>query len=179
MRWTIEGLEQWQRGSVLTCWHGDLFLAAALVRHLGRASEVIAPMVREYGTPRAMALFIRQLGLQLAYIPPYEAGEARRQAMATTLIPQMAAGKSAFFAADGHRAPARQPQSDPLWLAHTAAVPLLTMAFTATPALILPTWDSKILPLPFSRITVTIHAIAPETLTPTTAPASLVPFLSQ
>jgi lysophospholipid acyltransferase (LPLAT)-like uncharacterized protein len=153
MRWSIDGLDHWDRASVLTCWHGEILLAAALVRHVGRAAQVVAPMVREYGTPRLMARFIRLVGLDLHYIPPYEAGDARREAMARTLIPLLHSGKSIFFAADGHRGPAREPQSDPLWLAREAGVPLLPFACAAAPALTLTTWDSKHVPLPTASLT--------------------------
>lgn len=154
MNWQIEGLEHWQGGSVLTCWHGEILLAAALVRHLARANEVVAPMVREYGTPRLMARFIEWVGLTLVYLPPYEAGQQRREVMAERLIPLLHAGKSIFFAADGHRAPARRAQEDPIWVAHSAGVPLLPFAAIATPVVTLPTWDQKQLPLPTSRIRV-------------------------
>src|SRR5690606_37127283 len=133
--------------------------------HVGRAAQVVAPMVREYGTSRAMARFIRLVGLDLVYIPPYEAGEARQQAMAETLIPLLHSGKSVFFAADGHRAPAFEPQEDPLWLARTANVPLLPFACRADPAITLPTWDKKRVPLPFSRLSVTIGAPLPAAAT--------------
>lgn len=173
MKWHIEGLHHWQTGSVLTCWHSEILLAAALIRHVGRAQEVVAPMVREYGTPRLMARFIQWVGLNLVYIPPYEAGEARRTAMAEQLIPLLRAGKSVFFAADGHRAPAFTPREDPLWLAHTAAVPLLAFASIATPSLTLPTWDRKQLPLPTSQIT----TILSTSVDSTTAPSQLATCL--
>jgi lysophospholipid acyltransferase (LPLAT)-like uncharacterized protein len=166
MNWHLEGLSHWQTGSILTCWHGEILLAAALVRHVERANEVVAPMVRDYGTPRLMARFIEWVGLNLVYIPPYEAGEARRSAMAETLIPLLNAGKSIFFAADGHRAPAHHPQEDPLWLARTAQVPLLPFACSATPAIPLPTWDRKQLPLPTSRISVILDSPFPTDSTP-------------
>jgi lysophospholipid acyltransferase (LPLAT)-like uncharacterized protein len=150
----------------MTCWHGEILLAAALVRHLGRASELVAPMVREYGTPRAMARFIRWVGLELIYIPPYEAGEARREAMTDTLIPLLRSGKSLFFAADGHRAPAHVPQDEPLWLARAAGVPLLPFACAATPALTLPTWDRKRLPLPNSHVAFAVSGALAEGATP-------------
>lgn len=175
MKWHIEGLHHWQTGSVLTCWHSEILLAAALIRHVERAQEVVAPMVREYGTPRLMARFIEWVGLNLLYIPPYEAGEARRTTMAAELIPLLHAGKSVFFAADGHRAPAFQPQEEPLWLARTAAVPLLAFASTATPVLTLPTWDHKQVPLPTSQIT----TILSSSLAPTTTPSQLATCLQQ
>lgn len=166
MKWHIEGLHHWQTGSVLTCWHREILLAAALIRHVGRAQEVVAPMVREYGTPRLMARFIQWVGLNLVYIPPYEAGEARRTVMAAELIPLLRAGKSVFFAADGHCAPAFEPQEDPLWLARTAGAPLHAFASTAIPALTLPTWDRKQVPLPLGQITTILSASLASTTTP-------------
>lgn len=166
MQWHIEGLHHWQSGSVLVCWHGEILLAAALVRHVNRANEVVAPMVSEYGTPRLMARFIRWVGLDLTYIPPYEAGAARRTAMSETLIPRLQAGKSVFFAADGHRAPARVPREDPLWLAQTAGVSLIPFACSAIPSLTVPTWDQKQVPLPMSHIHIAIGSSLPPSATP-------------
>jgi len=167
MKWHLEGLTHWPAGSILTCWHSEILLAAALVRYVERAQEVVAPMVREYGTPRLMAQFIQWVGLDLVYIPPYEAGEARRAAMAERLIPLLHAGKSLFLAADGHRAPAHHPQEDPLWLARVANAPLIPFACTATPALTLPTWDRKQVPLPTSQVCVMLSPPLPLESTPT------------
>jgi lysophospholipid acyltransferase (LPLAT)-like uncharacterized protein len=167
MNFHIEGLSRWHPGSVLTCWHGEILLAAALVRHVKRADEVVAPMVREYGTPRLMARFIRWVGLDLVYIPPYEAGAYRQQVMEESLIPLLHAGKTIFMAADGHRAPARAPQDDPLRLAQTARVPIIPFACFAAPVLTMPTWDRKQLPFPNSLIRVALGASLPPLSTPT------------
>ncbi len=166
MKWNIEGLDLWQTGSVLTCWHSEILLAAALIRHVERAQEVVAPMVNSYGTPRLMAPFIQWVGLDLVMIPPYEAGDARRTAMAEQLIPLLHQGKSVFFAADGHRAPAFQPREDPIWLARTAGVPLLPFACKASPSLTLPTWDRKQLPLPVGEMHVLLSSLRPRQTTP-------------
>lgn len=155
LRWRLAGLERWQGGAVLTCWHGELVLGAALLLHLGRAGECLAPLVREYGQSGPMGDFARALGLTPVPVLGYEEPEARRSALAA-LVPALRAGQSVFLAADGHRAPARVPRPDPLWLAAQAGVPLLPLALAAHPALTLPTWDRKTLSLPRSRAALVI-----------------------
>lgn len=155
LRWRLAGLERWQGGVVLACWHGELVLGAALLLHLGRAEECLAPLVREYGQSGPMGDFARALGLTPLVVPGYEEPEARRAALAT-LVPALRTGRSVFLAADGHRAPRYFPRSDPLWLAAQAGVPLLPLALAAHPFVTLPTWDRKVLPLPSSRAALAI-----------------------
>lgn len=154
-RWSITGMQTWQSAAILTSWHSDILAAAALIVHMGRANEVYAPIVREYGTSTSMTAFVKTLGMNATFIPPYEQAEARREAL-LALIPLLREGYSLFFAADGHRAPARVPRDEPPWLAAEANVPLLPFACHVSPAMRLPTWDKKWLPLPGSRISVAV-----------------------
>lgn len=149
--WRLSGFEAWDQGAVLVCWHGEIMLGAALLLHLGRASDCCAPIVPEYGQSALMTEFVHQLGLQPIHVPGYERPDERQRAL-KRLIPRLQAGQSLFLAADGHRAPAYVVKHDPLWLAASAGVPLLPVAFAARPALTLPTWDRKIIPLPRSRV---------------------------
>lgn len=149
--WRLSGLEHWDQGAVLVCWHGEIMLGAALLVHLGRTSECWTPIVPEYGQSGLMTEFAHQLGLQPIHVPGYERPD-ERQAALERLIPRLQAGQSVFLAADGHRAPAHVVRHDPLWLAARAGVPLLPVALAARPALTLPTWDRKVIPLLRSRV---------------------------
>jgi lysophospholipid acyltransferase (LPLAT)-like uncharacterized protein len=164
LRWHITGLEAWQTGSVLTLWHGQIVLGAALLQHLGRAAECWAVVVPEYGQSAAMSGWARGLGIQVALVPGYEQPAARRAALGA-LIPRLQAGQSIILPADGHRPPAEQVRPDAGWLATAAQVPLLAIALSARPALTLPTWDRKPIPLPASHIGVAVATL--------TAPAAL------
>ncbi len=164
IRWSIRGIEAWQGAVILTSWHSDILAAAALIVHMGRAGEVYAPIVREYGTSTLMTAFVKSLGMNAIFIPPYEQALARHEAL-LHLIPLLRQGNSLFFAADGHRPPARVPQDEPPWLALEAGVPLLPFACHISPALRLPTWDKKWLPLPGSRISVGVSAPLTDAIT--------------
>lgn len=157
LAWRVAGLDHWRGGVVLTLWHGQIVLGAALLHHLGRAADCIAVVVPEYGQSSAMSAWARDLGLAVALVPGYGDLAARRAAL-RALVPLLAAGKSVVLPADGHRAPAGVVRNDPLWLAGEAGVPLLPVALAARRAVRLPTWDRKALPLPFSRVGVAIAA---------------------
>lgn len=171
--WRLSGFEAWTRGAVLVCWHGEIMLGAALLLRMGRTSECWAPIVPEYGQSGLMTEFVHQLGLQPIDVPGYERPD-ERQAALERLMPRLRGGQSVFLAADGHRAPAHVVRHDPIWLAARAGVPLLPVALAARPALTLPTWDRKVIPLPYSRVAAVMGKPLFLNSTPSCNPSSLI-----
>ena len=162
--WHISGLESWDNGAILLCWHGEILLAAAFIVKIERAKECWAPIVQEYRLSHFMTQFTRHLGLHPVYVPGYEHPVPRRAAL-TQLASNLGEKKSMFLAADGHRGPGYRIKQDPLWLAKEHNMPILPMAFVASSGLTLPTWDKKVVPFPKSRVAVAIGPAIKEQIT--------------
>ncbi len=153
--WHISGLEHWNNGVVLLCWHGEIILAATFIIKVKRALECCAPIVPEYRLSHFMTRFASSLGLHPIHIPGYESPELRRIALGQ-LASHLQGGQNIFLAADGHRAPAYHVRDDAIWLAKQAQAPILPIGFAASKTLTLPTWDKKSIPLPMSHLAVAI-----------------------
>jgi lysophospholipid acyltransferase (LPLAT)-like uncharacterized protein len=65
-------------------------------------------------------------------------------------------GYSTTISPDGPHGPARVLKKGVLHMAAQSGVPIVPLSITAFRIVALPTWDSKRIPLPFNRITVTI-----------------------
>lgn len=66
-------------------------------------------------------------------------------------------GYSLAISPDGPHGPARVLKKGVLHIAAQSGVPIVPISITASRVVPLPSWDSKRIPLPFSRIAVTIH----------------------
>jgi len=83
-------------------------------------------------------------------------GEAGRRA-ANQIAHLVAAGYSTAISPDGPYGPARVLKKGVLHMALQSGGPIVPITITSSRFIRLKTWDDKKLPLPFSRITVTVH----------------------
>ncbi len=75
---------------------------------------------------------------------------------ARKIIQYLQMGYHGGLIADGSRGPARKVQKGVVFLAAKTKIPLLPMGIAAYPSIKLPTWDKTIIPLPFSKIIITV-----------------------
>jgi lysophospholipid acyltransferase (LPLAT)-like uncharacterized protein len=73
-------------------------------------------------------------------------------------------GHSTTVSPDGPHGPARVLKRGVLHIAAQSRVPIVPLSIRSARFLPLPTWDSKRIPLPFNRITVTVHEAVAVTL---------------
>ncbi len=93
------------------------------------------------------------LGLMGIRIVLGSGGEEGRRA-ADRLAEEVRRGASTTISPDGPDGPPHEFKKGVLQIALRGGVPVLPVRFVASPALVLPTWDRKIFPLPFARVTV-------------------------
>lgn len=74
------------------------------------------------------------------------------------VITGLKSGLSTVITPDGPRGPVKQLKPGALIMAAQTGVPIIPMTFTPSASWIMPTWDKKLWPKPFSRITITYHA---------------------
>lgn len=75
----------------------------------------------------------------------------REVALSRDVLGRMRDGYSVGVAADGTTGPARRAKTVPIVWARAAQRPIFLVAYASRPALLLPTWDRQMIPLPFSR----------------------------
>lgn len=74
------------------------------------------------------------------------------------VIAGLRSGLSTVITPDGPRGPVKELKPGALIMAAETGVPIIPMTFNASSSWIMPTWDKKLWPKPFSRITITYHA---------------------
>jgi len=138
-------------------WHRDWpvwFIAFARSHH--RQAFLQHPAA--YMKPVHIGLELMGIRILLA-----SSGEEARRASAA-LVELLEEGWSTVISPDGPAGPPQVLKKGVLHIALDSGVPVIPVRLTAKPAVRLPTWDRKLLPLPFARIAVTfgepIHVTA-------------------
>jgi len=118
-----------------------------------------------YPSPHTMishpAAYMRPIHIQfrLMGLTPLVLGssgeEGRRAADAVAAL--VGRGLSTSISPDGPYGPPRVLKKGVLHIARKSGVPIVPLTIRASRGLRLPSWDAKQLPLPFSRIAVTVH----------------------
>lgn len=129
-------------GAVMVSWHGRTFVPANLMRgrgflaliSLSRDGEIQAEIFRRFGF-RILRGSTSRGGVRAAL----EAAREVRQ------------GGILAFTPDGPRGPSRKFQPGALLIAQKAGVPIYPVGVSASPRILLPTWDRYLIPLPFAR----------------------------
>lgn len=83
-------------------------------------------------------------------------GNDGRRAL-TEIIGRLKRGYSTVITPDGPRGPVKQMKPGAYIMAMESGVPIVPMTFAVNRKVRMPTWDGKLWPLPFARITITFH----------------------
>lgn len=157
----IEGSENLSPGAnyIYSYWHRGLGLwFIAFLR--GHAGHVWLQHPAAYMKPVHLVLRWMRVRMLLG-----SSGEEGRSA-AETLAELVRDGASTVITPDGPKGPPQVLKKGVLHIAAGSGVPVVPVRLSASPAIPLPSWDGKRLPLPFSRIVVTfappVH-VTPET----------------
>lgn len=145
----IEGRENLgeHESFIYSLWHHLWFLwFVAFVRSHRRHAWMQHPAA--YMKP--VHILLRLMGVRVVL---GSGGEEGRQA-ATTLVGLLKQGWSTAISPDGPSGPARVLKKGVLHIALESGVPVVPVRLDAKPALRLPSWDKKLVPLPFAGIIV-------------------------
>jgi lysophospholipid acyltransferase (LPLAT)-like uncharacterized protein len=174
-------LYAWVGAAVLLLWWGSLKLTVRVV-HVGRPAEYDAgPCVAcawheallpyfvaamPYPRPHVwmnhplwymagIHLFLRWMGVvRLVLGSSGHGGMAALEALA----PEVRGGLPTFLNPDGPHGPARRVRDGVLLLSEGTGAPVVALRIACSRAVRLPTWERKLVPLPFSTVTVTYGA---------------------
>lgn len=155
LRLTVEGAEAAEdqiaqsHGAILVTWHGLALFPALFYR--GRGFWALVSLSKD-GDIQARNFVLS--GYRIVR------GSTGRGAVRATLevIQALKAGGVLTFTPDGPRGPARKVQPGVIYFAQKAGKPIIPVGFAASPAWRLPTWDSYLVPKPFSRARMVIGA---------------------
>ena len=73
------------------------------------------------------------------------------------VIAKLGEGCSTVITPDGPRGPVKQLKAGALIMAADSGLPIIPMTFHSSAHWVMPTWDRKLWPKPFSRIVITYH----------------------
>jgi hypothetical protein len=155
-RWQVEGREHYDRclatgeGLIAASWHGRLFLSPTYVpegRHTvamisnNRDGDVIAAIVARWGVETVRGSTAdRRKGRDKGGSEAFAGAERALRAGALVAITP-----------DGPRGPRMRAQPGAARLSILTGCPVVPVAFSARPAMLLGSWDRFLLPLPFGR----------------------------
>lgn len=139
--------------AVLVLWHEDLPACMRAFADLG--VHVLISRSRDGSLAAALC---ESLGYRVHRGSSSRGGLAGLKALARALGGEADAGNRvlAGMALDGPRGPRRVPKEGAAWLARQEDLPIYSIHVAARHALRLKTWDRTIIPLPFSRVDVSL-----------------------
>lgn len=125
-------------------WHQDALISAWWFRDLGITIPVSRSSDGDIVTPIVVAL---------GYVEPPRGSSSRGGAAALRgLVRHIKGGATAAILVDGPRGPARQSKIGVVSLARLTSTPITPVAFSASAAVRLRSWDRTVVPLPFARV---------------------------
>jgi lysophospholipid acyltransferase (LPLAT)-like uncharacterized protein len=146
-RITVQGRESLDVESdyFLSCWH-DSFptYLATCPRHVGHVWMVFSAWYM-----RPMHILALWSGVEDLVFGA--TGHDGKQA-AGRLVAKLGSGHSTVFLPDGPFCNPREPRKGILFMARDSGLAIIPMKVATSRAMHLPTWDRKVIPLPFSRI---------------------------
>ena len=137
--------------SVFAAWHGRLFLFPYFYRYYHDLHNLCIMVSKS----RDGEMFKRLLE---KYDIKTVRGSSSRGGISAmkSLIKVTKNGKDTALAVDGSKGPAFKVQPGILLLAQSSGIPIIPLAYDASKKIVLNTWDKLIIPLPFSKVHVTI-----------------------
>jgi lysophospholipid acyltransferase (LPLAT)-like uncharacterized protein len=132
------------RGILTAVWHRNLLLGSYVFRDAG----VHVPISLSRDGCHVAALAVR-----LGFADPPRGSSSRAQvSLVKDLVRRARAGAVITVLTDGPRGPARVSKSGITHVARMTGVPLIPIAFSASPCFQLGSWDGMLLPPPFARV---------------------------
>lgn len=132
---------------IFVFWHGRMFMMPALQRRHARIPDVRI-LVSRSRDGRLVARTVKALGIATF------AGSSNRGGLDAlkTIHTALADGTTVGVTPDGPRGPRMRLKPGVVSAAQRADVPIFAVAFSATRARILKSWDRFVVPLPFSKV---------------------------
>jgi lysophospholipid acyltransferase (LPLAT)-like uncharacterized protein len=144
-RFRVEGEDPFEHGPVRigALWHADLLIAAWYYRDRG-----IVPTVSLSKDGEIFAAALHRMGFRSARGSSSRGGGELLRA----LIRSVRAGDTIAVPLDGPRGPACEAKPGAVYVAALCDAPIQPVAFRASPAWRVKSWDRTRIPLPFARV---------------------------
>lgn len=144
--------------ALLLLWHNQLFYALQASPYLGKLGSLTA-LVSASRDGAWLSELLRENGIE----PIRGSSSFRSSSVLRALIQAAQSGKRLVITPDGPKGPAHTLKEG-LWLiAAKAKVPFILIRFECTRKWTLASWDRFELPKPFSRLTLRVRLIEPDT----------------
>jgi lysophospholipid acyltransferase (LPLAT)-like uncharacterized protein len=129
-------------GAIIVSWHGRTLIPANVFR--GRGYWALISLSRD---GEIQDHIFRRFGYQTIRGSTGRGGVKA----ALQLAKKIQEGGVLAFTPDGPRGPTHKVQQGTIFLAQRSGCPVIPLGISARPRRLLPTWDSYMIPLPFSR----------------------------
>lgn len=139
------------RPLILAFWHGHIFLLPGVFQRVFPEGSEIWTLISRHWDGELIARTVRPFGVHAIRGSTGRGGKEAFQEM----LQALAQGRRVAMTPDGPRGPRRKLQPGAVWLSSAAQVPILPVAWSASPCLRLRSWDRFEVPLPFGRVCVT------------------------
>lgn len=138
-----------RRPLIYAVWHGRILMIPWMNARLRRTHGARRVRVLASRSPdgELVARYVRHFGLDVVRGSSSRGGVVALRQLAATL----AAGEDVAVIPDGPRGPRCRLQPGIVALAALSGAPVVPLAFAASPARCLPTWDAFLVPMPFAR----------------------------
>jgi lysophospholipid acyltransferase (LPLAT)-like uncharacterized protein len=148
LRWNVQ-VPALEEAVVYCVWHRDVFAAGAWLRDRAVTSLISASRDGDF------LVEVLSGGAM-----DFARGSDSRQAVsgARSMLRRLRSGRSVATTWDGPRGPDGSRKSGPRWLARESRAPLVELRFGYGPHLRLGDWSRLRIPLPWTRIDVTVAA---------------------
>ena len=138
---------------VFGIWHEGILTVGRWAWRIGRkgvkATFLISPSVDGELGVKMLARF----GGQAVRGSARRSGASALRGLKTAILQN---GQSPFIALDGSKGPRHYGKPGALMVARMAGVPLVPVGFAASKSWRLPSWDRHMIPMPFSRVVITV-----------------------
>ena len=134
-----------ERQNIFTFWHGRMLMLPRWYRQ--REKRALYMLISQHGDGRLIAFAIKLLGIQSV------AGSSSRRGVAATLelMRRLEEGASIGITPDGPKGPRYVCKKGVVTLAQQAGIAVQPITYSVEDRWVIPSWDSMIVPRPFSR----------------------------
>lgn len=149
----LAGLMTRERPAILAFWHNRLLLCGDYVLGLARRGVRLAALVSRSRDGEATAPLARRFGVTLVRGSSFTGGTLGLRRLYREIAGH---GRTAVTTPDGSRGPVYRARPGTVVLAQLTGAPIVPLAYAASRAWRLRSWDRLVIPKPFARSVVTL-----------------------
>lgn len=147
---TIQTIQEQQTGIVFAFWHDSILALPALTKI---AAHIQPRILISYSKDGDIPSLVAE---NFSHVKVVRVRHNLRQAALKTSIELLLSNHAIFITPDGPRGPRHKVKEGAIFAAKTAKAPIIPIVLKSAHAIRLRSWDRFIIPLPFSKVTISL-----------------------